>query len=73
MIIHGELDPMIENITQFVFKSKREHIAKEKVSNLTYPNEKTVIEKPYCSKHHVIVEDTVKTTFNLDLESKHQV
>ena len=37
-LVYGELDPMSEYRAQFAFKGKREHIAKVKIKNLTYPN-----------------------------------
>ena len=37
--------------------------------NIKYPNQHTVIEIPHGSRDHVIVPDTVKITFNLDIES----
>ena len=54
---------------QFAFKGKREHIAKVNMPNITYPNQHTDIEIPHGSRDHVIVPDTVKITFNLDIES----
>ena len=69
MSIYGELDPIAEHRTQFPFKSKREHIAKVNMPNITYPNQHSDIEIPHGSRDHVIVPDTVKITFNLDIES----
>ena len=60
---------MIEHRTQFAFKGKREHIVKVNMLNLTYPNQHTDIEIRHGSRDHVIVPDTVKVTFNLDIES----
>ena len=37
--------------------------------NVAYTNQHTDIEIPYGSRDHVIVPDTVKITFNLDIES----
>ena len=39
MNISEELDPMPEHRTQFVFKGKREHIAKVNKPNIAYPNQ----------------------------------
>lgn len=36
---------------------------------LIYRNQHIDVEIPYTSRHHFIVEDTVKITFNLDIES----
>ena len=38
MSVCRELDPMVENRTQFSFKGKREHIAKVKIPDTAYPN-----------------------------------
>ena len=69
MSIYGELNPMVEHRTQFAFKGKRDHMVKVNVSNILYPNQYIDIEIPHGSKDHVIVLDTVKITFNLDIES----
>ena len=69
MSVYGELDPMVEHMTQFAFKGKRKHIAKVNMPNIAYPNQHTDIEIPYGSRDHVIVPDTVKIAFNLDIES----
>ena len=69
MSIYGELDPIAEHRTQFPFKGKREHITKVNMPNITYPNQHSDIEIPHGSRDHVIVPDTVKITFNLDIES----
>ena len=36
--------------------------------NIAYPNQHIDIEIPHCWRDHVIVPDTVKITFNLDIE-----
>ena len=69
MIVYGELDPTKEHRTQFAFKGSREHIVKVDIPNIAYPNQHTNIEIPYGSIDDVIVPDTVKITFNLDIES----
>ena len=69
MSIYGELDPMTENRTQFAFKGKREHISKVNMPNITYPSQHIDIEIPHGLRDHVIVPDTVKIAFNLDIES----
>ena len=69
MMIYGELDPMIEHRTQFSFKGKREHITKVNMPNIAYPNQHIDIEIPHGSRDHVIIPDTVKITFNLDITS----
>ena len=60
---------MIEHRIQFAFKSKREHIAKVNMPNIAYPNQHIDIEIPHDSRDHVIIPDTVKITFNLDITS----
>ena len=69
MRIYGELDPMIEHRTQFAFKGKREHIAKVNMPNMAYPNQYIDIKIPHGSRDQVIIPDTVKITFNLEIES----
>ena len=69
MSIYGELDPMVKHRTQFVFKSKREHIVKANTPNTAYPSQHIDIEIPRGSREHVIVPDTIKITFNLEIES----
>ena len=63
------MDPMVEHRTQFAFKGKREHIAKVNMPNIALPNQHNDIEIPHGSRDHVIVPDTVKITFNLDIKS----
>ena len=69
MSIYGELDPTVEHKTQFAFKGKREHISKVNMPNMVDPGQPIYIEIPHGSRDHVIIPDTVKTTFNLDIES----
>ena len=64
MSIYGELNPMVDTIC---LKDKREHIAKVNIPNIAYPNQHTDIEIPHGSRDHVIIPDTVKITFNLDI------
>ena len=73
MNIYGELDPMPEQRKQFVFKGKREHVAEVNIPNLTHPNQHIDIEMPHGSRDHAIVPDTVKITFNLDIESIYKI
>ena len=56
MSVYEELDPMVEHRTQFAFKGKRgQHIDTE---------------IPHSLRDHVIVPDIVKSTFNLDIDSR---
>ena len=73
MSVYRELDPMVEHRMQFVFKDKREHIAKVNMPNIAYPSQHIDIEIPHGSRDHVIVPDTIKITFNLDIESTDEV
>ena len=69
MSVYRELDPMVEYRTQFSFKGKREHIAKVNIPNIAYPNQHIDSEILNGSRDHVIVLDTIKITFNLDITS----
>ena len=70
MSVYRESDAMVEHRTQFVFKGKREHIAKAKMPNIVYPNQHIDIEIPHGSRDHIIIPDTVKITFNLDIDQQ---
>ena len=69
MSIYGELDPMVEHMTQFVFKARREHMVQPKVPNEGYPRQHIDIGIPHGPRDHAIAPDTVETTFNPDIES----
>ena len=68
MNAYGELDPMVEHRTLFAFKGKREHITKVNMLNTAYSNQQIDIEIQHGSRDDVVVPDTVKITFNLDIE-----
>ena len=69
MNIYGkELDPMIEKITQFAFKSKREHIATINTPNIAYPGQHFKIKILKGSIDHVLVPNTLKITFDLEIK-----
>ena len=70
MSIYGELNPEPEHRTQFAFKGKREHIVKVKIPNIGYPNQHIDVEISAGSRDQIIVPDTLKITFNLEVESK---
>ena len=55
--------------TQFAFKGKREHIVKVNIPNIAYPDQHIDIKILYGSRDHVVIPDTVKIMFNLDIES----
>ena len=63
MSIYGELDPMPEHRTRFAF------IAKVNIPNIAHRNQHIDIEIPHGVRDHVGVPDTVKITFNIDIES----
>ena len=44
-------------------------LVKIKISNTAYPSQYNDIDIPHGSRNHVIEPDTVKMTFNLDIES----
>ena len=67
MSVYRELDPMAEHRTQLVFKGQREHIAGTNTPNIAYPGQHIKILKG--SRDHVILPDTIKITFNLEVES----
>ena len=70
MSVYRQLDPMVEQRTQFPFiKGKREHIARVNMPNMAYPNQHIDIEILHSSRDHIIIPDTVKIMFNLDIES----
>ena len=67
MSVYGELDPMVEHRTQFAFKGKREQIATVNTLNIAHPGQHFKITVPQGSANHVIVPDTLKITFDLEL------
>ena len=74
MIIYGEkygeeLNLMKEYRTYKESEVKRERIAKVNIPNIAYLNQHIGIIIPHDSRNHVIVSDTVKIKFNLDIES----
>ena len=69
MSVYGEKDPMVEHRTQFAFKGKKEHMTKVNIPNIAYPKQHIDTEIPKGSGDHVIIPDTAKITFNLDIES----
>ena len=70
MSIYGELNPESEHGTQFAFKGKREHIVKFNIPNIGYPNQYIDVEIQAGSRDQIIVPDTLKITFNLEVEPK---
>ena len=64
---------MTENRISHAFSGKREYTVKVNMPNIPYPGQHIDIEIPHGSKDHVIVPDTVKITFNLDITSTDNV
>ena len=69
MSVYGELDPMVEHRTQFAFKGKREHTVRVIIPNKAYLRQHLKIIIPQVSTDRVIVQQTVKITFDLEIES----
>ena len=69
MSVYGELDLMVEHWTQSTFKGNREQIAKVNMLSITCPSQHIGIETLHGSIDHKTVPDTIKITFNLDIES----
>ena len=68
--MYGELNPEPEHRTQFAFKGNRKHIVKVNIPNIGYPNQHIDVEIPAGSLDQVIVPDTLRITFNLEVGSK---
>ena len=62
-----ELDPMIEYRIQFAFKGQREHIATVNTPNIAYPGQTFNVIISQGSADHIIVPDTLKIRFDLEL------
>ena len=69
MSIYGELNPIAEHRIPEAFDSMREHMVKFNTPNMAHPSQHIDIEIPKGSRDHVIVPDTLKITFNLQIES----
>ena len=59
---------MVDHRIQFAIKAWK-HIETANTKDIAYPNQHTDIEISHASKDHVIVPDTFKITFDLDIES----
>ena len=66
-MIDNRREATIKHRTQFAFK--REHIATVNTPNIAYLGQHFKIIIPQGSADHVIVPDTVKITFDLDITS----
>ena len=60
---------MIEHRPPFAFKGKRKHFATVNTPNIAYPCQHFKIIILQGAADHVIVPDTVKITFDLDITS----
>ena len=60
---------MVEHRTQFAFKGKREHIAKVNIPNIAHSSQHIDIKISHGSRDHLIIPNTIKITFDLDIES----
>ena len=69
MSVYRELDPMVEHRTQLAFKGKREHIVSVNITNMSYLGQNVDIKIPQGSGNRVIVPDTLKIKFNLEITS----
>ena len=70
MSIYGELNLEPEYRAQFAFQGKPKHVVKVNIPNIGYPNQHIDVEIPAGSRDQVIVPDTLKITFNLEVERK---
>ena len=69
MSIYRELDPLAEHRTQRALRDNTEYKTQVNIPNLAYPNQHVDIKRLSGSIEHFIVPDTIKITFNLDIES----
>ena len=69
MSIYGELNPIAEHRIHETFDGTREHMVKSSMPNMAYPSQPIDIEIPKGSRNHVIMPDTLKITFNLEIKS----
>ena len=69
MSIYRSLDLSPQNRTQFFFKGKKEHIAKENRPNLAYLKHCIDIEVPHGSRDHVVLPEAIKIKVNLEIYS----
>ena len=69
MSIYGDLNLMIEYRISKAFNGKREHMVKPNTVNIAYPSQHIDFRIPKSSRNHVVVPNTRKITFNLEIES----
>ena len=60
---------MIEYRISKAFNGKREHMVKPNTANIAYPSQHIDFRIPKSSRNHVVVPNTRKITFNLEIES----
>ena len=66
--IYKELDPTPENRINFAFNGKHKKVLKVNIPKIGYPGQHIDVQIPSGSKDHTIVPNTLKLSFNLDLE-----
>ena len=69
MSIYGELNLIAEHRIPEAFDGTRKHVVKSNRPNMAHPSQHTDIEISKGSTDHVIVPDTLKITFNFEIES----
>ena len=69
MTIYKELDPTPENRIKFAFKGKHKKVLKVNIPKIGYPGQHIDVQIPSGSKDHTIVPNTLKLSFNVDVES----
>ena len=69
MSIYRELNPMAELRIPETFDGTREHMVKCNTPNMVCPSQHIDIEIPRGLRDHVIVPDTLKITFSLEIKS----
>ena len=69
MSIYRELNPIAEHSIPEDLDGTREHMVKSSAPNMAHPSQHINIEIPKGSRDYVIVPDTLKLTFNLEIES----
>ena len=67
--IYKELDPTPENRINFAFNGKHKKVLEVNIPKIGYPGQHIDVQIPSGSKDHTIVPNTLKLSFNLDLES----
>ena len=69
MTIYKELDPTPEKHIKFAFKGKHKKVLKVNIPKIRYPDQHIDVQIPSGLKDHTIVPNTLKLSFNVDVES----